>query len=688
MDRKTIPVAAALALLATVPGGAQEADPDEAAALERLTVTATALGEHAEDLPLPMDVIGGDELLLKSGGGSLGEVLANEPGITGTYFGPVASRPVIRGQSGPRVRMLQDRIGSLDVSDISPDHAVSVEPLFARQIEILRGPATLLYGSGAEGGVINVVTNRVPTQDPEGLLDGAFEIRADTALDERTGLGLLEGRAGQINWHLEGVDRETDDVEIEGFAEREGLHDGEDVGEEQLPEGMIPNSDSDSASWSGGLAWTGTRGHLGAAYTRYRSRYGLPGESHAHGEEEDDAEAPALFAGPRIRLDQERVDVRGEWRPEAGAISALRLHAGHSDYQHRELEPNGATGTTFDDDSLEVRAELVHELGGWNGVAGTQYTDRDFSALGDEAYLPRTQSRSVGLFMLEERHVGELKVSLGGRIEKTRHDPEASARRYDETALSGSLGFVRHFGPFALAMNVGYTERHPGPEELYASGPHLATRLFELGDDALAKERNRSVDVGLGSDGDALVAWSVSFFMKDAVDYIFLATTGGEEDGLPRAEYRQGNAAFYGYEAQIQAPLLSLGTGELVGRAWSDFVRGRLDDAPGNRNLPRVPEQRHALGLDWVATVWETGVEAVRHMGQTKVADFESATGNYTELGAHLLYHFDTAKAETTFFLRGSNLLGEDGRRHVSFLKDFAPLPGRSLEAGFRVGFQ
>ncbi|MEJ2514179.1 MAG: TonB-dependent receptor [Gammaproteobacteria bacterium] len=674
--------------LAADPAHGQEGEPAHEDALERMTVTATALGTHAEDLPIPVSVMDGDELVLKSGTGSLGEVLAGEPGITGSYFGPVSSRPIIRGQAGPRVRILQDRIGALDVSAISPDHAVSIEPLFARRIEILRGPATLLYGGGAEGGVVNTVTNRVPVYDPLGLIEGAVELRTDSASGEEAGLAMLEGRVGSFNWHVEGVSRETDDVEINGPAERPGLHEDEEHAgeEEEVPEGIIPNSDSDSWSYSTGVAWTGDAGHLGVGYTRYRSRYGLPGESHGHEGEEGAEPEPEIFDGARIFMDQERWDFKSEWRPSSGAIEALRLDAGISDYTHREVEPSGETGTVFDDESTEARFEALHSLGEWNGVAGLQYLSREFSAVGEEAYLPLVETTKWGAFLLEERHFGKLTFSAGARLEQMEHDPASAAPAYDDTAFSGSAGFVRPFGGAVVSLNLNYTERHPAPEELYSEGPHLATGLYEIGDAGLGREKNRSVDLGIR--GGEAWSWSVNLFYKDAGDYIYLAGTGEIEDELPVAEYRQADATFYGYEVEARVPLWHLEGGhELHALLWSDMTRGTLDGVSGNRNIPRMPVQRLAAGLEWATVAWSAAVEAVYHDDQQHTADFESETSAYTLVNADFVYSLDFGRARTLLFVRGKNLLDVDGRRSVSFLKDSAPIPGRSLEAGVRVGF-
>jgi iron complex outermembrane receptor protein len=366
----------------------------------------------------------------------------------------------------------------------------------------------------------------------------------------------------------------------------------------------------------------------------------------------------------------------------------LRVEAGINDYRHTEFEPGGEPGTRFENDAWESRIELVHDLGDWQGVAGAQYLDRDFEAVGEEAFVPQTDTRSLGLFLLEEKRYDELRFSISARYETMEHNPSIPADNYDEDAGSLAVGFVWDNGQKLLpSLSLSYTERHPKTEELYSDGPHLATGLFEIGDPSLNKESNKSVDLGLRYRGER-IRWGASVFYKAAGDYIYLRNTGAEEDDLPVAVYTQDDAIFYGYEAELETHLAQTAQGDLDLRLWSDFVRGQLDERrDGSDDLPRMPPQRFGAELGWLANRWSASVEWTRYMKQSKVADFERTTGAYTMLNAGFLVGVDFGPGHLDLFLRGTNLLDEPARRHPSFLKDYAPLPGRSVHAGARFHF-
>ena len=681
---------AALLLFQTL--SAQEPDSgdllEESAELDSMVITADPLGTRADELPTPVNIMTGERLYLRNNGGSIGEVLEGELGVTGTYFGPVASRPVIRGQQGPRVTVLENRIGTLDVSDISPDHAVSVDPLIAEQIEVIRGTGTLIYGSGAEGGVVNVVTHRIPKRLPESGLTGAFEVRGDTAAQEEAVAAKVDGAFGRFAWHLDGVSRQSDDVDIDGYATRTSIRNSEAAEGEPVDEkkGTLANSDSDTDSWAAGGSWIGDLFTLGASYSRYESKYGLPGPGeHA---DEDEPDSGPDDGGASIKLDQDRVDLYAEYTGFRGPLQTLRMEAGINDYQHTEFEPGGEPGTRFKNDAWEGRVELVHALGDWQGVGGMQYLSRDFEAIGDEAFVPKTDTRSLGLFLLEEKDYDDLRFSVSTRYETMEHDPDGLSSDYDEDALSFATGFVWDGGQALVpSLSLSYTERHPKTEELYSDGPHLATGLFEVGDASLGKEKNKSVDLGLKFQGQRL-RWGAAVFYKAAGDYIYLRGTGEEEDDLPVAQYVQDDAVFYGYEAEVETHIARTSRGDLDLRLWSDYVRGKLDqNREGTDDLPRVPPQRFGAELSWLANRWSSSVEWTRYMKQSKVSEFELETGAYTMVDANLLLGFDFGPGHLDFFLRGTNLLDERGRRHTSFLKDYAPLPGRSLHAGLRFHF-
>jgi iron complex outermembrane receptor protein len=609
---------------------------------------------------------------------TLGETLDREVGISSTYFGPAASRPVIRGLTGSRVTVLTDSVATLDVADVSPDHAVTIEPLLADRIEVVRGPLALFYGSAAAGGVVNVIDNRIPERLPERTVTGAAEARGDTALGERAFVGRLDGGSGRFAWHLDGYTRETDDVEIPGFATADPAERPEDE-----PRGSLRNSASDTDGVAGGAAYIGERGFLGIGWSAYNANYGLPGPGEA---EEGEEEGEALFPGPLLDLEQRRVDVRGEYRP-GGLVEAVRLAVGVNDYRHTEVEPSGEPATRFDNDAWQGRIEVRHAaVAGFRGAVGLQYDDRDLAAVGEEAFIAPTATEALGVFIAEQRQFGPTTLQLGARIEDLEHTPSGDLPRYDEAALSLAIGAAYDFGgDYRLTANLARTERNPAPEELYADGAHLATRLFEVGlltaNESVEKEVSLNVDLGIArTTGD--LAWSVSAFFNDFTDYVYLAETGEVEDGLPVAEYLQQDARFWGLEAEVTAGLGDFGGFDMSGRLFADYVRAELS---GGGDLPRIPPLRLGAGLGASRGPWSLAADVIHHVKQDDISTFN--TDAFTLVSLDASYAREFRGAEWQVFVRGANLADEDARRSASFLAAFAPLPGRALQGGLRVAF-
>jgi iron complex outermembrane receptor protein len=642
------------------------------ATVEEVIVRAAPLARGSDELTQPTVVLRNEELLRKVQQ-SIGETLAGELGVSASYFGPVAGRPVIRGQGGPRVSVLEHGIGALDVSDLSPDHAVSVEPLLANAIEIIRGPSTLLYGSSATGGVVNVLDGRIAESLPESPLAAAFELRGDTGSEERTGVARLDGRAGRIAWHLDGFNRETNDVEIPGFAT-----DDPNARPEGEPKGRLVNSFGESQGYAVGTSYVADRGYVGASYGTYQNNYGLPGPEAGGAAEED---GPLVAAGPFIELDQSRVDLRGEYRFD-GVLESVRLRAGRSDYEHVEIEPSGAIATTFENEASEMRLEAVHApVGGWRGAIGVQLGDRDFSARGDEAILPKTQSRSQGLFVIEEREFSAGRYEFGARLERSEHDPQGGLSAYDDGAVSVAGGVVWDFAvDYDLAVNVARSERHPAVEELYSNGPHLATGLYEIGllteaGSSVDREVSYSADVALHHHSDRL-SWEVSLFYNRIDDYIVLDVTDDIDDGLPVAVYRQMDADLYGFEAEVEVAV----TDGWNVRLFTDYVRGKTDDG----DLPRIQPMRVGAEIARAADRYSARLGATWHAEQDDVSSY--ATDAYTLVSADVIFDlFETPTSIWQLFLRGTNLLDEEARRSTSFRAAYAPLPGISLLGGVRV---
>lgn len=668
---------AGLALLVSFSTHAQETRPEE------IIVTSTALRETALDVAQPASVLGGDALRRQIAS-SLGETIASELGVSATYFGPSSSRPVIRGLGGERVRMLQDGVSALDVSSLSQDHAVAVEAVLADQIEILKGPATLMFGSGAVGGVINVVDGRIPTNFSHDADRRSVEVRGDTAADERTAVGRLDLGSDSVRIHLDAFRRKTSDISIPeyAFSSAERAHHQAEHSEEAFERGTLDNSDSETQGGAFGISTGSSAGFVGIAIGRYDTHYGVPGAHHEHGNDTDESEHDHDL---RIDMRQDRYDLKAERALTFGAWERVRLRASYDDYEHRELEGD-ATGTLFEQTGLEIRGNIDHgEIAGWRGTLGVQYVSTDFEARGDEAFVPPSMTRQFAVFAFEKRDFGTVTLELGARGEQQRIDPRGIDGRYDELASSLSAGFVWNFtDAYSLATNLTRSQRHPQSVELYANGPHLAIGRFEIGAPSLKKETVNTVDLTLHRHGEHGVHWSLSAFHNDFSDFIYSFDTGDEVDGLPVFRYTQAAAKLYGFEGEVTIPVFQAGDRHFEMRLASDYVRGRLDRGG---NLPQLPPLRYGIELHYEQGPFHIGAETYRHARQDRIAANERETAGYTLLDLDVSYRLEVGANTFLMFLRGSNLLDEDARRHPSPLKEIAPLPGRSLHAGIRGEF-
>lgn len=648
--------------------------------VEEIHVTGTPLESRPDELAQSVTVLSG-ETLERVRAANLGETLASQVGISASYFGAGASRPIIRGLAGARVRTMEDGIDSMDVASLSIDHAVTIDPIVAEQIEVFRGPTTLLYGSGAVGGVINTATNRIPEFAPDDGFAGKIEARGDSVAEDRSVALALDGGGDRLAWHFDALTRNTDNYEIPGFAELQE-HGEEEAGADEPVPGIVKNSDLEIDSAAAGISWLGDNGFFGVSVSQYATNYGLPGH-HDH-----DAEG-AAEAGPeeavRIDLEQTRIDLKGGWLGVSESIQAINLRIGLSDYEHIELEGE-EVGTRFGNDAWEGRLEFMHApWGKWQGAFGLQLSERQFSALGEEAFVPPVDTRSQGVFLIEQLETENWNLSLGGRIERQQQEPSGGLPKLSDTASSVSVAGVRTFdNGLTLAINSARASRLPAAEELYADGPHLASGNIELGDADIRKETANHFDVGIrGTRGE--LTWSVTAFYTQYDDFIYLRDTGvvDPEDELPVLAFAQQDADLHGLEAEVFAPIAALGAGEIDLRVFADFVSGELSN---NENLPRMPPRRLGARLQFHDDRLIAGLEVARYDAQEDVAPFETRTGGYTMLNADFNWTRTLTDGRALdFFVRGTNLLDEDARRHSSFVKDIAPLPGRNYSIGFRV---
>jgi iron complex outermembrane recepter protein len=621
-----------------------------------VVVTATALNKSPFEATQPVAVLQG-EALIQARALSLGETLASQPGLSASYYGPQASRPLIRGQGGERVQIYTDGFDALDVSALSNDHAVTIDPLLAERIEVVRGPATLLYGNGASAGIINMITDRIPQQAVEQGLTGGFELRGNTALEERAGVVHLTGGIENWAWHADGHIRETDDVRIPGRGRS-----------------RLENTASETYGAAAGTSWVGERGFAGVGISHFDTQYGITNA----GEE-----------GVFIDMQQTRYDFGGDLRELGEFITTAHWRTSFNNYTHAEVEPTGEVGTRFDQDGIDGRLSFDHQLAGWRGNAGVQYRTVDLQAVGEEAFLPASETENTGYFVFEEKPLGAVTLEVAARLEQQKITLDDSALGdYDRDSVSGSAGAIWKFKPdYALALNVTSTERHPTVTELFANGPHVAVQRFEIGDANLKRERANTVDLSLRRNL-ANFGGSLTLFYSDYARFIFPALTGafaGEEDELlPVIEYQQADARFSGFEAELSLPRAQVLGGEFASRIIADYVRAKLQDGG---DLPLIPPLRVGAEVDLSRGALRTGLSVMYYDTQNKLGPNELPTDSYTMVDVDVSYRLPGDGAETLLFVRGSNLLDEEARRHSSPLKDFAPLPGRSFGAGVRVSF-
>ncbi len=691
------PLSLSLFLAGVTLAGAQTAQPPapahaEPVTLENFVVSASPFARAQDEIAAPTSVLAGQRLLLQRAG-SLGETLAGEPGISSTWFGPGASRPVIRGLGGDRIRVLQGGIGTLDASVISPDHAVSLDPLLIDRIEIVRGPATLLYGGSAIGGVVNVIDARIPEEAPASALGGRLETRLGSAAEERAAAGVLTGKAGAFAWRLDGFTRQTDDIRIPDFAETAALLEDHDEDEEGPPaRGILPNTATKTSGAGLGLTYLSTRGHLGFSYSGFDSLYGVPGHKHGHEEEEEEHEEEEHAdehgdEGVRLDLRQRRWDVHGELFDLTPLIHTARLQLGVADYRHDELEGD-EIGTRFTNRAYEGRLEFLHnKIGAFEGAVGAQVSRSDFTADGEEAFVPPTITNNLAIFLYEEIARERVTWQLGARVERQEVKPDAgtglAARSHTGASLSGGAVWKLD-DTWSLAVSLNRSERAPNAQELYADGPHAGTGSYEIGDATLGLERAHGLDVSLRKRAGR-VTGVATVFVNDFDGYIFEQATGEEEDELPVYAFVQRDARFHGAELELIAHLHESTGRQFDLRFVADTVRAtnRTDDTP----LPRITPARAGVGLDYRHGALTFSSEFRHSFAQNRTAPNETATDSHTLVNVSAAWRFKLGSIDAELFARGTNLNNTTARVHSSFLKDVAPLPGRDVTLGLRVAF-
>jgi iron complex outermembrane receptor protein len=640
-----------------------------------IVITGNPLGH--EDAAAPANVLTGDELLLQRGS-SIGETLQRMPGVGSSYFGPNANRPTIRGQDGDRIRVLSNAGASIDVSALSFDHAVPIDPLVIERLEVLRGPAALLYGGSAVGGVVNAIDNRIPRRAMDGL-SGAVELRAGGAADERGGSALLETGNDRFGLHADAFKRRTDDLRVPAFDRP--LDGG---GSERRTRIVNSASDAEGGSVGGSLLWKD--GFAGASIDTYRNTYGTVAEEDVH-----------------IRMRRDKLSLAGEWRALPGPLQTVRAQAAYTDYEHQEVAGDGTVGTTFNNRGTDLRVEAVQRpldlgQGQLEGTWGLQAESARFSALGEEAFVPSTRTRQAALFGLQEWRPSEAwRWKAGVRAERVQVDSAgdtggvprfgAPVERSFSPRSASAGGSWQASELWRFSGSVSYTERAPTSYELYAHGLHAATGSIEHGDVDQAKERGRHVELGAAwaSHDSAL---ELNLFHSRFARYIALAATGDSEtdaDGVAHPVYAfEGvRARLYGFELQGHHHL----TPGLKLNGQVALTRG--DDLTHGRPLPRLAPLKASVGLDWAQGPWGAGAQVEHAARQSRVPADDTPTPSWTMLNANLSWRQPLGEAEALWFLKlqnlGDRLAYNAGT--IGTVRWLAPLPGRSVMAGVRLRF-
>jgi iron complex outermembrane receptor protein len=646
---------------------AQEAD----TATPKVIVTASPFRNADSDQILnPAKVLAGDELRDKVGS-SLGETLSQELGVSASAFGAGASRPIIRGLEGARVKMLENGMATSDVSGLSNDHAVAGEGAVAQQIEILRGPAALLYGSGAIGGLVNVVNERIPTA-LEKQTTGTFETRYSTVDQGKNASGTVDTAVGQFALHADGNIRNTDDYKIPGQRI---------LGDADSGSGRLPHSDTKERTWGMGGSYIADWGFIGASASHLSNVYGIPSDE-----------------GSKIDQKQTRYDVDSLVKNPFAGFESFKFKAGFTDYEHAELEDDDQPAVIFKNRSVETRAELTHApvaaLAGMRGTFGVQTENTHFSALSPEGgadTVPVTHSTSQAAFIVEEANFGPVALSAGARFESVERKPVSNIER-SFSLKSGSVGGLWTFMPgYATGLTLSYAERAPATEELYSGGPHDATETFDIGNPNFKKESSKNIELSLEKT-TGLIRWKANAFRNKVDNFIYGNVNGAfvDEEGnvveagssLRQRIFEQAGATIQGAEAELTYNALGNGWS---GRVFADTSKGRLDNAG---SLPLQPADRIGASIGYKMGAWRAGASLVHGEGQERLASFESSTTpSYNQLGANISYTQKLAKQDVTYFLLAKNLLNDDIRLSTSLLKDVAPLPGRNFVFGVRTHF-
>lgn len=633
--------------------------------LDAIPVTGNPLGVGSDELVVPVSVLNGRELSLRREG-TLGETLNSIPGVSATQFGPNASRPIIRGLDAERVRIMQNGVGILDASSLSFDHAVGIDPLIIEQIDVVRGPAALLYGGSAMGGVVNAIDHRIPKEKLYGIT-GRAETRFGGPDSTRNGAAVVDVGNGQFAIHADAYTRKTSDLDIPGFAVSRRLNRADGTPRENR--GKLNDSSAEGDGGALGASLTFDHGYAGVSFSTLDNNYGV------------------LEEDIRIDMKSDRWDFATEFTDLGTMINRVKFRMAHTDYEHAELE-GAEVGTTFKNRGVEGSFEAGHApIGGLNGVIGYQFSNTNFEALGEEAFVPSVNTQNKALYVYEELPINQHKITFGGRVGHTQVDSKDSAtfgpgQNNSFNPNSFALGGLYKIDDnWSLTSNLSHNERAPSYFELYANGPHVATGQFEVGNANFKKERSNGIDAQIRWK-DAKNSMSLGAYYTRFTNFIGLFDTGLTDagSGLPIAEFRAVPATFKGLETEGRFNLVD----NLDLMVRGDYVHAK--DKRNNEYLPRISPLRLGAGLQYALNGFSARLDVLRAFKQNNTAENELETDGYTNVTAILAYKLPT-KFNVELFAKANNLLDDEIREHTSFLKDISPAGERSILIGARADF-
>jgi iron complex outermembrane recepter protein len=644
--------------------------------LDTISVTGNPLGVSSDQLAVPVTVLNGAELNLRRAS-SLGDTLDGIPGVSATHFGPNASRPIIRGLDADRIKIMQNGIGVLDASSLSFDHNVSVDPLVIEQVDVVRGPAALLYGGSAVGGVVNATDNRIPKDKIDGV-DGRAETSVGGPNNAHNAAAVVDAGNGQFAVHVDVFNRKTDDLNIRGYAVSDRKNQAD--GTLQENKGKLLHSGSQSDGAAVGASLTFDNGYIGTSYSALNNQYGL------------------ITEDSHINMESSRADIAGEFSELGNIVDRVKFRLAHTDYTHSEIGADGTIATTFNNKGIEGSIEAGHAaIGKLKGVVGYQFSNTDFSALGDEAFVPSVNSKSGAAYIYEELPIPvnenqTHKLTFGARFGHDTVDSKDSSnpdfgpgKNRDFNPNSFALGGIYNINKqWSLASNLSHNERTPSYFELYAHGNHAGTSQFEYGNANLEIERANGVD--------AQVRWknggnsfNISTYYTRFANYIGLFNSGLQKlnaDGELQdiSNFIAVPATFKGIEGEAKFALSD---------SYKLVTHGDYVDAKNNNTgeyLPRISPLRLGAGLHYQQDKVSARVDVLHAFKQDNVAQNELATDAYTNLSASLSYQLPI-KYHVEIFAKANNLLNQEIRDSTSFLKDLAPAGERSVLIGARADF-